>query len=169
MFHTLGRLGPWSHQRGDGHNVRVSDLKERIDELAALMTEFGLVEAKLSGEDWSVEFSRRRPQAMVTMGDAGSENEDVTFPLIMAAPPVATPAGTPVASPMLGIFYMASSPGAQPFVREGDSVIAGQVIGLIEAMKVFNEITATASGTVEKIVAANGQLVQPGDILMYIG
>lgn len=147
----------------------MSDLKDRIDELAALMAEFGLVEAKLSGDDWAVEFSRRRPQMTAAPGEAAVEGDDVSFPLMMAPPLVAPPAGTPVASPMMGIFYMASSPGAQPFVREGDAVIAGQVVGLIEAMKVFNEITATASGTVEKIVATNGQLVQPGDVLMYIG
>lgn len=151
------------------HNEGVSDLKDRIDELASLMTEFGLVEAKLSGDDWSVEFSRRRPQTLMTVGDGDPENEDFAVPLLMAAPAAPVPSGTPVASPMMGIFYMASSPGAPPFVREGDSVIAGQVVGLIEAMKVFNEITATTSGTVEKIAAANGQLVQPGDILMYIG
>jgi acetyl-CoA carboxylase biotin carboxyl carrier protein len=83
-----------------------------------------------------------------------------------AAP--AVPKGTPVNSPMNGIYYSAPSPNAPPFVREGESVTAGQVIGLIEAMKVFNEINAPVSGTVTHFAAENGQLVSPGDALLFI-
>lgn len=70
---------------------------------------------------------------------------------------------------MMGIYYSASSPGAPPFVKEGDMVQAGQVVGLIEAMKVYNEIVSSVSGTVKKIAAQNGALVQPGEPLLYIG
>ena len=70
---------------------------------------------------------------------------------------------------MTGIYYSAPSPGSPPFVKEGDSVSAGQVIGLIEAMKVFNEIPAPTSGVVSKIVAESGQLVNFGDPLLYLG
>jgi acetyl-CoA carboxylase biotin carboxyl carrier protein len=147
----------------------VSDLKSRIDELASLMTEFGLVEGRLSGDGWAVEFSRRRPAAKGAQTTV-AEEEDADLSLVPASLSAEdVPSGTPISSPMMGIFYMASSPGASPFVREGDSVVAGQVVGLIEAMKVFNEITATTSGKILKIAANNGQLVQPGDILMYIG
>ena len=84
-------------------------------------------------------------------------------------PTPAAPAGIPVTSPMTGIFYSAPSPNAPLFVREGEPVTAGQVVGLIEAMKVFNEITAATSGTVLRLVAESGQLVQPGDPLLFIG
>jgi biotin carboxyl carrier protein len=70
---------------------------------------------------------------------------------------------------MTGIFYTSSSPSAAPFVREGEPISAGQVVGLIEAMKVFNEIVAPTSGRVTKVVATGGQLVNPGDPLLYIG
>jgi acetyl-CoA carboxylase biotin carboxyl carrier protein len=81
----------------------------------------------------------------------------------------ATPKGTPITSPMTGIFYSSPSPGAPAYCKEGETVNAGQVVGLIEAMKVFNEITAPMSGTVIAIKAENSQLVQPGDPLIYIG
>ena len=69
---------------------------------------------------------------------------------------------------MNGIFYSSPSPTAPPFVRVGEHVVAGQVVALIEAMKVFNEITASTSGEISKIVAEQGQVVQPGDPLVYI-
>ena len=78
------------------------------------------------------------------------------------------PFGTPVNSPMAGIFYSSSSPGATPFVRPGTVVEAGQVIGLIEAMKVFNEITSPIAGLVDRIVVESGAVVQPGDPLLYL-
>lgn len=70
---------------------------------------------------------------------------------------------------MTGLYYSSPSPGAAPFVAEGDTVSAGQIVGLIEAMKVFNEIVSPVSGTVLSIVANNGQLVQPGEPLLYVG
>lgn len=70
---------------------------------------------------------------------------------------------------MTGIYYGSPSPSSPPYVKEGDNVTAGQVVGLIEAMKVFNEIHATVSGTVKKVVAESGAIVNPGDPLIYIG
>ena len=83
-----------------------------------------------------------------------------------AAPPV--PALTPLPSPMVGVFYHAPSPGEPNFVEIGDRVERGQTIGLIEAMKVFNEITAEASGIVAEIPVVNGQLVETGMPLMLL-
>ena len=65
-----------------------------------------------------------------------------------------------ITAPLTGIFYLSPSPQAPPFVQIGSVVAAGDVIGLIEAMKLFNEIRTTKSGRVRKIVAANGQLVR---------
>lgn len=70
---------------------------------------------------------------------------------------------------MMGIFYSAASPSAPPFVKVGDMVTQGQVVGLIEAMKVFNEITAPVSGKVTKMLVDNATLVQPGEPILYIG
>jgi acetyl-CoA carboxylase biotin carboxyl carrier protein len=70
---------------------------------------------------------------------------------------------------MGGIFYAAPSPGAPPFVKVGDEVTQGQIVGLIEAMKVFNEIPASTSGTVIELVAEPGQVVQIGETLLLVG
>lgn len=146
----------------------MADLQKRIDDLADLMDEFGLEKAELRGQDWSVGFDRNVPSAPVLNGSANH----VSAPTPVSKPKkkkAAAPKGTPVTSPMTGIYYSAPSPGAPAFCKEGDTVNAGQVVGLIEAMKVFNEITAPTAGTVTAMRAENGQLVQPGDPLIYIG
>lgn len=80
-----------------------------------------------------------------------------------AAPSRATPAsasGTFVHAPLTGIFYAAASPGAEPMVKVGDTVAIGQPIGLIEAMKLFNEIKSDKAGRVARIIAENGRIVK---------
>jgi acetyl-CoA carboxylase biotin carboxyl carrier protein len=70
------------------------------------------------------------------------------------------PARAAVLAPLTGIFYASPSPGSPPFVAVGREVVAGQVIGLIEAMKLFNEIKSDKSGRVVRVVAENGTLVK---------
>ena len=65
-----------------------------------------------------------------------------------------------ITAPLTGIFYRSPSPQAPPFVQVGSIVAAGDVIGLIEAMKLFNEIRSTKNGTVRSIIADSGQLVR---------
>ncbi len=74
----------------------------------------------------------------------------------------------PVVSPMVGVFYRAPSPNDPNFVEVGDSVSIGQVIGVVEAMKVFNEIVSEIEGTVAEIVAQNSELVETGAPLVKI-
>jgi acetyl-CoA carboxylase biotin carboxyl carrier protein len=73
-----------------------------------------------------------------------------------------------VVAPLGGTFYVSPSPDEPPYVKEGDEVEQGQVIGLVEAMKVFNEIHAEASGTVATLLVSAGQIVQAGQPLMTI-
>ena len=73
-----------------------------------------------------------------------------------------------VCSPLVGTFYLAPSPEEDPFVKPGDTVTKGQTIGIIEAMKLMNEIVAKCDGTVEKVLAENGEMVEYGQPLFCI-
>jgi acetyl-CoA carboxylase biotin carboxyl carrier protein len=153
------------------HNPSVEEMKQRIDELAALMEEFSLSEAEMRGSDWKIAFRKFRKAAppATQPGEAAEMPMESLSAADFASPPVEDkPKGLPVTSPMNGIYYSAPSPNAPSFVKPGESVTAGQVVGLIEAMKVFNEITAPVSGVVDRLVAENGALVEPGEPLLYI-
>lgn len=78
------------------------------------------------------------------------------------------PEGHPIIAPMVGTFYASPSPGTAPFVKEGDEIEPGQVIGIIEAMKVMNEIEADVGGKVVRIVVQNQQTVEYGQTLMLV-
>lgn len=110
----------------------------------------------------------------------------VAAPAVTAAPVVAAAPATPAAaapapaeepvvqgktvtSPMVGTFYRAPNPGAEPFVKVGDHVEVGQTLGIIEAMKLLNEIEAETSGTVKEICVENAQPVEFGQPLFIIG
>ncbi|MDE3076917.1 MAG: biotin carboxyl carrier domain-containing protein [Chloroflexota bacterium] len=73
-----------------------------------------------------------------------------------------------VSAPLLGTFYRAPAPGAPPLVREGEQVEKGQVVGLIEAMKIFNEIQAEVSGLVRAILVEDGAFVEANQHLLAI-
>ena len=75
---------------------------------------------------------------------------------------------TPITSPMVGTFYSSASPDDEPFVRIGDTIKPGQVVCIIEAMKLMNEIEADISGKVVEICVENGQTIEFGQVLMYI-
>ena len=86
-----------------------------------------------------------------------------------AAAEAAMPAGAAaVKSSMMGIFYRAPSPSSPPFVKEGDAVKPGQVLCIIEAMKVFNELKAECAGTVLKVLVENGKPVKAGQDVFWI-
>ncbi|GIW31971.1 MAG: acetyl-CoA carboxylase biotin carboxyl carrier protein subunit [Meiothermus sp.] len=73
-----------------------------------------------------------------------------------------------VKAPIVGTFYRAPSPEAEPFVKEGDLVKKGQVLCIIEAMKLMNEIESEVSGVVRKILVSNGEPIEYGQVLFLI-
>ena len=76
--------------------------------------------------------------------------------------------GRAVKAPLVGTFYAAPEPGAEPYVREGQKVKKGDVIGLIEAMKIMNEIQSPCDGRIRKIFVENGSFVAYDELLLYI-
>lgn len=77
--------------------------------------------------------------------------------------------GKKITAPLVGIFYRASAPGEEPFIKEGQQIKKGDVIGIIEAMKLMNEITATEDGVVLSIEAKDGEMVEYGETLVNLG
>jgi acetyl-CoA carboxylase biotin carboxyl carrier protein len=144
------------------------DAAELVRQLGTLLNELQLTEAE------------------VTVGNVRARVQRTPAPVIAAAPAVAAvaaaPAGLPdqvviverpgnmatIEAPMVGTFYRASSPTAEPYVREGDMVKEGQIVCIIEAMKLMNEIEAKVAGKVAKILTENGQPVEYGQPLFLI-
>ena len=83
-----------------------------------------------------------------------------------AAAPISK--GSAITSPMVGAFYAAPAPGAKPFVKVGDTISAGQVVCIVEAMKLMNEIESEVSGKIVEICVEDGQSVEYGQVLMYV-
>jgi acetyl-CoA carboxylase biotin carboxyl carrier protein len=109
------------------------------------------------------------PAAGVPAAPAAVPPPPATAPAAPTAPPAETPAnGTVVKSPIVGTFYRAPDPNSPPFVSIGDRVKVGQVLCIIEAMKLMNEIEAEVAGEVVKVHPENGQPVQYGDPLFTI-
>lgn len=100
-----------------------------------------------------------------------TESADVAPPAPGAAdtaPPVANASAKAVPAPLTGIFYRSPSPQAPPFVQVGSVISVGDVIGLIEAMKLFNEVRSTIAGRVARILAESGELVRAHHPLIEI-
>nr|MDQ2681882.1 acetyl-CoA carboxylase, biotin carboxyl carrier protein [Candidatus Eremiobacteraeota bacterium] len=92
----------------------------------------------------------------------------VNAPAPATASPVAPSNAHKVSAPLVGVFYRSSSPDAESFVNVGDRVEVGQVLCILEAMKLFNEITSDYAGIVSRIVPENGELVSLGQEMFWI-
>jgi acetyl-CoA carboxylase biotin carboxyl carrier protein len=144
-----------------------------VDLLAPAFEEAGLDELELEVGELRVRLAR--PVAAVAAVAPASAAASPPVPAAAPAPADGlTPFGEPspgmrfVSAPLTGVWYPAPSPGARPYVNEGDEINSGQVIGLIEAMKLFNEIKADASGTVRRVLVENGTLVKRKQPLLEI-
>ena len=142
---------------------------EYLRGLAQVAQESGLAELQVEGD--GVRWTLTRAITAAAIGfDAPGHPAGAPARPASAASAVKAPADPTVAvvSPMVGVFYRAPSPNDPPFVELGDRVEVGQTVGLVEAMKVFNEILAEAEGTVAEIVAHTGQLVETGAPLVRL-
>ncbi len=140
-----------------------------IRELAQILRETDLTEIELVDKDARLRVVR---QSIIAAPAATQVN--VTAPAAAAAAPVvvaeALDADHPgaVTSPMVGVAYLSPEPTAAPFVAVGSKVAQGQTLLLIEAMKTYNQIKATRSGTVTRILVESGTPVEYGEPLMIV-
>jgi acetyl-CoA carboxylase biotin carboxyl carrier protein len=142
--------------------------RELIRELARLLEETGLSEIEFERDGQRVRVARHAPTAVVAASRAIAAVEAAAVPLLENAPP--DPAQHPgvVTSPMVGTAYVASEPGARPFVDVGSRVNAGDTLLIIEAMKTMNQIPSPRAGTVIQVLVEDGQPVEFGEPLMII-
>ncbi len=154
----------------------ISDLKEILRILEAQdITEFELEQdgVKLRVCRNSAAAAPAGGMAMTTLASTAAASSAAlpsTHPAAEVAAPAPEPAdnGTLVKSPIVGTFYRAADPNSPPFVSVGDRVKVGQVLCIIEAMKLMNEIEAEVAGEIARIHPENGQPVQYGDPLFTV-
>jgi acetyl-CoA carboxylase biotin carboxyl carrier protein len=157
---------------------------EEIKQLLEIVREHELSEFELEREDFKIRIRRQAGAPVVTLAAPVAPS----LPLVAAsvpspqsaAPPVASPPVAPpdeddgeielavVKSPIVGTFYRSSEPGTAAFVEIGDTVRKNQVLCIIEAMKLMNEITSEYEGELVKCYVENGQPVQYGERLFAI-
>ena len=158
----------------------VAGLVAFIDRLEALLERSSLTELEVEVEGTTVVLRTAAALAPPPVSALTHASASTGGPSPLDA---AGPAGAPTApvlasqhaqafhtvvAPLTGVFYRSPSPGAQQYVREGAQVSAGQVIGLIEAMKLFNEIKSDISGTVRHVAAGDGDLVKAKQTLIEV-
>jgi acetyl-CoA carboxylase biotin carboxyl carrier protein len=149
---------------GNGDNGGGVDF-EAVRALARIATEFDLEEIEVSGAG-----HLRVRRGGVAREGAASPAAPITRPIALTPPVEAKPseAGTFVSSPFVGTFYRAPSPEAPSFVEVGQTVRKGQVVCIVEAMKLMNEIEAESDGKVEEILVKNGEHVEYGQHLIRV-
>ena len=154
------------------------EIKEII-QLIEAVSENSLTSFELEQGNTKISIKKKGPKVVQVAGAAGSVTgpaEEVVTVLDAQVQPAAEPkkaaadigSDKVVPSPLVGTFYSASSPDAEPFVKEGDTVKKGQVLGIIEAMKLMNEIESEYDGVVEAVLVGNEEVVEYGQPLFRI-
>jgi acetyl-CoA carboxylase biotin carboxyl carrier protein len=152
--------------------------QKELKELIEFLIEKDITEFELERGDVKVKIKRGGEHTVVYPVVGASSPPSGSLPAQLVAPPTsqAPPAPAPTAeedlhivkSPIVGTFYEAPSPGAPPFVKIGDSVEVGQVLCIVEAMKLLNEIECDVAGEIVKKMASNGQPIEYGQELFAI-
>ena len=146
----------------------------KLKTLIDLVSESGVAELEITEGEDRVRIVNRNGAAPVQVHQPVTVAQPMPVPVpapeVAPAPAPTAPqqTGTPLTSPMVGTFYRAPSPGADPFVKVGDTVKKGQVVCIIEAMKLLNVVEADMDGTVKEVCVENGQPVEFGQSLFII-
>lgn len=144
----------------------------KIRKLIELLEETGISEIEIKEGEESLRLSRHTSSG--SFQTQHTQPAYVSMPVAQASSPVASSieepriSGHQVRSPMVGTLYLASSPDSQPFVKVGQSVMPGDTLCVVEAMKMFNEIEADRAGVITSILVANGSPVEYDQPLFVI-
>ncbi|AOK28703.1 acetyl-CoA carboxylase biotin carboxyl carrier protein subunit [Burkholderia singularis] len=152
----------------------------KLKTLIDLVSESGISELEVTEGEGKVRIVKNAPPVYVQQSGGFAPQVSAPAPAVAVQPESASapaaaavapaaPQGHVVTSPMVGTFYRAPSPGADPFVQVGDTVKEGQTLCIIEAMKLLNEIESDKAGVIKEILAENGQAVEYGQPLFVIG
>ncbi len=143
-----------------------------IEKLSKIIADNGLTEISLEDGEQAITIRKDLPEVIAATPVAAAAPQAVTSaPAQTVSAPAATveaPKGKAITSPMVGTFYSAPSPDAEPFVEVGKTISEGDVVCIIEAMKLMNEIKSEHSGKVTQICVKNGDPIEFGQVLMYV-
>ena len=147
-------------------NIDVSMVRE----LAEMLGDTGLSDIEVEDGPRRIRVSRSIQAAAAPVAAPAATPAPAAAPAQAAAPQTdsADDDANAIRSPMVGTCYLASEPGAKPFISEGQKVEAGDTLVIVEAMKVMNPISAPSAGTVKKIMVSNGQPVEFDQSLVVI-
>jgi acetyl-CoA carboxylase biotin carboxyl carrier protein len=140
---------------------------DAIRALAAILAETGLTEIDIAEKDSRIRVVRAGTATAAPAVATPAAAAIAVAPAVPAASDIAAHPGA-VISPMVGVAYLSPEPGTPPFVTVGQSVIAGQTLLLIEAMKTFNQIRAPKAGTVAAVLVQNSSPVEYGEVLIIL-
>ena len=141
------------------------DLKE-LKALVRLMEGGDLEELEVAEGDRRVRIRRRSSDSQPVIRTGGPVGAKVGAAPASAA--AETTGLVPIESPMVGTFYRAPAPGAEPYVKEGDAIQKGTVVCIVEAMKLMNEIESEVAGRIVRVMAENGKPVEFGQPLFLV-
>ena len=144
-----------------------------VRKLAGILTTTGLTEIEVEKGGLRIKVARQAGQIVTAAPPAPVGPAPAAPPAAVAAAAAApaaptTAAGEQVKSPMVGTIYLAGQPGAQPFVKIGDKVTAGQTLLIVEAMKTMNPIPSPRAGTVLQVLVSDGKPVEFGEPLLVL-
>ncbi len=151
--------------------VHLGELGDLIERLSSVAQKNGLATLNVKTGDFRIELTTglaKAPRRVehVAAGPLPIAMSSDSVPVVDVA---SKTDGYVVTSPMVGTFYQATSPNDPPLVKVGDRIESGQLIGIIEAMKIMNEITSDRGGTVLEVIANNAEAVEYGSPLIRVG
>ncbi len=142
------------------------EIKKKLEELVKFMEENDLCELEIEEEGRKIKLKKYTPT--ISGINLSQEKKEIASSEITSQKETEKENLIEMKSPMVGTFYRAPSPGAKPFVEEGDIINPGDVVCIIEAMKLMNEIKAEVKGEIVKILVENGEPVEFGQPLFLI-